>query len=133
MNKILRVLVVDDQESTRRGFTALLEFAEDIEVVNEASNGWEALHIVADVLPNVVLMDVRMPIVDGLQATRQIKERWPQVKVIIATMYPTHKADALDAGADRFLLKGKMHTNLEDIIREVAYSDEPRTASRVAT
>ena len=131
MNKMLRVLVVDDQESTRRGLAALLEFAEDIEVVNEASNGWEALHIVADVLPDVVLMDVRMPIMDGLGATRQIKQRWPQVKVIVVTMYPSHKAEALAAGADRVLQKGSMHASLEDVILEVAASDEHGRVSRV--
>ena len=133
MNKTLRVLVVDDDESHRRGLMALLEFAEGIEVTCEASNGCEALSIVAAEQPDVVLMDVRMPIMDGLEATRQIKERWPQVKVIVATMYPSHKEDALAAGADRVLLKGSMRANLEDVIREVASSDEPRTTSRVET
>jgi DNA-binding NarL/FixJ family response regulator len=133
VNKKLRVLVVDDQEPTRQGVAALLELTADIEVINQASNGWEAVHIVAEEGPDVVLMDVRMPIMDGLEATRQIKERWPQVKVIIATMYPSHKEDALAAGADRVLLKGSMRANLEDVIREVASSDEPRTTSRVET
>ena len=94
MNKKLRVLVVDDQEPTRQGVAALLELTADIEVINQASNGWDAVHIVAEEGPDVVLMDVRMPIMDGLEATRQITERWPQVKVIVATMYITQRGCA---------------------------------------
>ena len=119
----LRVLVVDDQEPTRQGLKALLGFAEDIEVVQEACNGWEAVHVVAEEQPDVVLMDVRMPLMNGLDATRQIKERWPQVKVIVMTLYPAHKAEALEAGADRVLLKGTDYGSLEDLIREVASGD----------
>ena len=128
MNSKLRVLVVDDQESHRRGVMALLEFAEGIEVTHEASNGQEALRIVEQEQPDVVLMDVRMLIMDGLEATRQIKKRWPHVKVIIMTMYPSHEAQALAAGADWFLLKGASSGSLEAIIRGVASSGRPKAA-----
>jgi DNA-binding NarL/FixJ family response regulator len=99
---------------------ALLEMEPGIEVASEASNGREAVQIVADEQPDVVLMDVRMPIMDGLEATRHIKERWPQIKVIILTMYPTNEAEALAAGADRFLLKGAASSSLAEVIRSVA-------------
>ena len=112
-------MVVDDQASTRQGIMALLELAPDIEVTHEASNGREAVRYVAEDPPDVVLMDVRMPIMDGLEATRQIKERWPQVKVVILTMYRSHEEEALAAGADRFLLKGGTSTPLTDVIRSL--------------
>ena len=127
VNEKLRVLVVDDQEPTRQGLIALLGFAEDIEVVQEACNGWEAVHVVAEKQPDVVLMDVRMPIMNGLEATHQIKERWPQVKVIVMTLYPAHVAEALEAGADYVLLKGTDYGSLEDLIREVASGDVQET------
>ena len=123
----LRVLVVDDQEPTRQGLKALLGFAEDIKVIQEACNGWEALHMVAEEQPDVVLMDVRMPLMNGLDATRQIKARWPQVKVIVMTLYPAHEAEALEAGADYVLLKGSDYGSLEDLIREVASRDLQNT------
>ncbi len=128
MNKTLAVVVVDDEESHRRGLMALLEFAEGIEVTCEASNGCEALSIVAAEQLDVVLMDVRMPIMDGLEATRRIKKRWPHVKVIVLSMYPSYEAQALDAGADWFLLKGTVGGSLEDIIRGVASSSDQETA-----
>ena len=123
----LRVVVVDDQEPTRQGLKALLGFAEDIEVIQEACDGREAMHIVAEEQPDVVLMDVRMPILDGLAATRQIKERWPQVKVIVLTMYASHQEEALAAGADGVVLKGTDYGSLEDVIRKVASYDEQKT------
>ena len=123
MSDKLRIVVVDDQEPTRQGLKALLGFAEDMVVIQEACDGREALRIVAEEQPDVVLMDVRMPIMDGLQATRQIKERWPPVKVIVMTLYPTHKAQAREAGADHVLIKGSDYGSLEDVIREVASHD----------
>lgn len=119
----LRVVVVDDQEPTRQGLKALLGFAKDIEVTQEACDGREALNIVAEEQPDVVLMDVRMPLMNGLDATRQIKARWPQVKVIVMTLYPAHEAEAREAGADYVLLKGSDYGSLEDLIREVTSRD----------
>ena len=122
MNRTSRVLVVDDQGLTREGIMALLELAPDIEVTHEASNGREAVQIVAEEQPDVVLMDVRMPVMDGLEATRQIKDHWPQVKVIVLTMYPSHKYEALAAGADRFLVKGGRSSSLTEVIRSLLVS-----------
>jgi len=122
VNKKLRVLVADDQEPIRQGITALLELTPDIEVCHEASNGWGAVQFVAEEQPDVVLMDVRMPVMDGLEATRQIKDRWPQVKVVVLTLYGSHRDEALDAGADRFLLKGGTCSSLAEVIRSLTAS-----------
>jgi DNA-binding NarL/FixJ family response regulator len=124
----MRVLIVDDLESNRQGLVALLEFEPDIEAILEAANGREAVQLVADEQPDVVLMDVRMPVMDGVEATRQIKARWPQVKVVVLTMYPSNKAEALAAGADRFLLKGSTGQSLPEIIRSLISSSEPGIA-----
>jgi DNA-binding NarL/FixJ family response regulator len=113
----ITVLVVDDEKSVREGTRALLAFAHGIDATREACNGEEAVQLVAAEQPDVVLMDVRMPVMDGLEATRLIKESWPQVKVIVLTMYSSHRNDALAAGADRFLLKGRMGELLEGTIR----------------
>ena len=125
MNKKLRVLVADNQEPIRQGITALLELTPDIEVCHQASNGWEAVQFVAEEQPDVVLMDVRMPVMDGLEATRQIKGRWPQIKVVVLTLYGSHRDEALTAGADRFLLKGGTSSSLTEVIRSLTVY--PRT------
>ena len=74
------------------------------------------MQLVAEGQPDLVLMDVRMPVMDGIEATRQIKESWPQVKVIVLSMYAEHREEALEAGADCFLVKGKMSGLLADTI-----------------
>jgi DNA-binding NarL/FixJ family response regulator len=77
-----------------------------VKVVGEAADGQEAVRLVEERHPDVILMDVQMPDVDGLEATRIIKNRWPQVKAVVLTMYGSYRTDALAAGADAFLLKG---------------------------
>jgi len=101
-----RVLIADDQRPTRRGLRALLAFFPGVECVGEAADGREALSLVTERRPDVVLMDARMPVMDGLEATRRIKGQSPQVKVIVLTMYGEYRTDALAAGADVFLVKG---------------------------
>ena len=113
---------MDDQASIREGMMALLALAPDIEVTHEASNGRQAVQSVAEEPPDLVLMDVRMPVMDGLEATRQIKDRWPEVKVVVLTMYPAHEDKALAAGADRFLLKGARSSSLTEVIRSLLVS-----------
>lgn len=116
MNQKIRVLIADDQRSARQGLKALLAFAPQIEVIGEASDGQEVVQLVAEKQPAVVLMDVQMPEMDGLEATRLIKKQWPQVKVMILTMFPSRRAEALAAGADHFLLKGCPAESLQDAI-----------------
>jgi DNA-binding NarL/FixJ family response regulator len=112
----IRVLIADDQRSARQGLKALLAFAPQIEVIGEASNGQEIVELAAEKQPDVVLMDVQMPEMDGLEATRVIKSQWPQVKVIMLTMFPSRRPEALAVGADHFLLKGCSAESLQDAI-----------------
>lgn len=116
MSQKIRVLIADDQQHAREGLKALLSFVPQIEVTGEASNGQEAVQLVAEKQPDVVLMDVQMPEMDGLQATRLIKNQWPQVKVMILTMFPSHRAEAFAVGVDGFLLKGGTAESLQDAI-----------------
>jgi YesN/AraC family two-component response regulator len=88
----------------------------DVEWVGEAEDGCEAVELVAEQRPDVVLMDVRMPGMDGLEATRRIKGRQPGVKVIVLSMYAEYLTEALAAGADIFLLKGGSSETLRSAI-----------------
>lgn len=106
MSEPCRVLIADDNVRARVGLRALLSLWPEIAIVDEAGDGWEAVQRVQDLQPDVVLMDVRMPQMDGLEATRLIKAHWPQVRIVIVSMYATHRAQALSAGADAFLVKG---------------------------
>jgi DNA-binding NarL/FixJ family response regulator len=101
-----KVLIADDNMRARSGLRGLLALCRETEVIGEAAGGREAVDMVRDHQPDVVLMDVRMPQMDGLEATRQIKHQWPQVRVVAVSMYASHRADALAAGAEAFVVKG---------------------------
>ncbi|MGD8966136.1 MAG: response regulator transcription factor [Anaerolineae bacterium] len=118
MPHTLRVLIADDRSRSRQGLRALLATQPGIEVVGEAGDGREALRLVEECRPHTVLMDAKMPAMDGLTATRLIKERWPEVKVIVLTMYGAHKSEAIAAGADAFLVKGCLADELLGAIQE---------------
>ena len=121
---MIRVLLVDDQALVRAGFHALLASAAEIEVVGEAANGEEALHLARQTRPDVVLMDIRMPVLDGLEATRRIVAD-PQlsgVKVLILTTFEIDEYvfEALRAGASGFVLKDIEPAELLQAVRVVA-------------
>jgi DNA-binding NarL/FixJ family response regulator len=113
----IRALIVDDRPRSREGLRALLATNHDIQVVAEAANGQEALRLVDQHRPDVVLMDVRMPVMDGLEATRRIKRRHPEIHVILLTLYPNYRTEALSAGASAFLIKGAPASGLLDTIK----------------
>ena len=102
----IRLLIADDNAATRAATIALLETSGHQADIWEAADGEEAVQLAESVRPDVILMDVQMPKLDGIQATRRIKQRWPAIRVIVLTMYITYQAAAIAAGADAFLLKG---------------------------
>ena len=107
MTSRVRVLVVDDQLRARQGLKALLATWPQLLQIKEAANGTQALAIVEECQPDLVLMDVRMPEMDGLEATRQIKSSWPHVLVVVLSMYTEYAAEAVAAQADAFVCKGE--------------------------
>ncbi len=120
-----RVLIADDQALVRGGFRMILDAKEDMDVVGEAADGAEAVRLVAERSPDVVLMDVRMPELDGIDATRAIADSGSAARVIVLT---THDVDeyvfaALRAGASAFLLKDVRPPELVEAIRVVARGD----------
>jgi DNA-binding NarL/FixJ family response regulator len=102
----IRLLIADDSAYCRSGLRALLDCQSGFETVGEAASGQEAVRLVEARQPDVVLMDVQMPVLDGLQATRMIKARWPGVRVVVLSTCATRRIDAVAAGADTFLVKG---------------------------
>jgi DNA-binding NarL/FixJ family response regulator len=118
----VRVCLVDDQRLIRDGLRLLLELEEGLIVVGEAENGTAALDVYAAIQPDVVLMDIRMPGMDGVEATRRLIERWPQGRVIILTTFDddAYVFDALRAGALGYLLKDVSGPELAAAVREVA-------------
>lgn len=119
MNRTINILLVDDQALFREGLRTLLEVQPDIKVVGEASNGEEALRIAAIEKPSVVLMDLRMPVMDGVTATRRLKDTHPTCKVIVLTTFDDddYVFDGLRAGAVGYLLKDVSSEKLYEAIR----------------
>lgn len=107
-----RLLIADDSARTRQSIRALVSTHPAVEALSEAADGCEAVILAETWVPDAVLMDIRMPRMDGLQATRMIKARWPNIKVIILSMYGDYEAQALAAGADAFVNKGEPPTRL---------------------
>jgi DNA-binding NarL/FixJ family response regulator len=122
---VIRVLVVDDQALVRAGFRMILENADDMEVVGEAGDGAEAATAAMERQPDVVLMDVRMPEVDGVEATRRICAQDERIRVLILTTFDLDEYvyAALHAGASGFLLKDTLAPDLLTAIRVVARGD----------
>ncbi|NWF81613.1 MAG: response regulator transcription factor [Chloroflexi bacterium] len=122
MDEKIRVLIVDDQALIRTGIATLLARKPGIEVVGQAGNGQEALELVAALDPDVVLMDVMMPVLDGVEATRRLAERGPRPAVIILTTFrdDEYVFRGLAAGARGYLLKDVDHRALAEAVRTVA-------------
>jgi DNA-binding NarL/FixJ family response regulator len=124
---MIQVLLADDQTLVRAGFRALLDAQEDIEVIGEANNGEEAILLASQLLPDVVLMDIRMPGTDGLEATRRIvhDERLDRVRIVILTTFDVDEYvfEALRVGASGFLVKDTNPAELVQGLRAVARGD----------
>jgi DNA-binding NarL/FixJ family response regulator len=116
---MIRLLLVDDQSLIRQGLKTMLELEPDLEVVGMADNGENAIAEVAAMQPDVVLMDVRMPVMDGREATRAIVERFPKVKVLVLSTFDDdlYIADSIRAGAKGYLLKDMPSEELAQAIR----------------
>ena len=121
----IRVLIVDDSARARAGLRALLATWPEVEVVGEATNGQEAVRQVEEQAPTLVLMDLRMPRMDGVQATRQIKARWPEVSIVVVTISTAAEPDALAAGADAFVVKGDAPERLRTALRACQHASKP--------
>ena len=121
MNERIRVLVVDDQDLIRRGLTMMLQMEDDIEVVGQARDGEMAVQLAHQHKPNVVLMDIKMPRMNGIQATRAIAQALPETHVVILTTYDTDDMvfEAIRAGAQSYLLKESSEAEVLDVIHMV--------------
>lgn len=124
MAQPIRVLIADDSARARSGLRDLLATWPEIMVVGEAANGQDALQQVAECRPDVVLMDLHMPVLDGVQATRLIKQQWPEIIVIVLTMYTLEQTTALAAGADAFVIKGGTYERLLCALGVMVTSDK---------
>lgn len=122
-----RVLIADDHELVRDGFRRMLDYEEDLEVVGEAKDGREAVELCRRLEPDLVLMDVRMPKMDGLEATRAIKARQPAVGVLVITTYdnPDYLLEAIKAGAAGYVLKDAPNRQLTNAIRRALGGESP--------
>ncbi|WP_458780306.1 response regulator [Arthrobacter sp. D3-16] len=135
-NQAITVLLVDDQPLLRMGFRLILEGEDDLRIVGEASNGAEAVRQVRELNPDVVLMDVRMPVLDGIGATRAITESGACCRIIILTTFDVdeYAFSGLQAGASAFLLKDAAPSELINAVRVVASGDAvvaPRITQRL--
>ena len=134
----IRVLIADDHAIVRMGLSALLDAEDDIEVVGEADDGKAAVRTVLKLQPDVVVLDLMMPVMDGIAATREIKAKLPSVKVLILTTSTVSDdlAHAIDAGADGAITKSTANAKLLSAIRTVAAGRKfisPEVARLIAT
>ncbi len=136
MTKAIRVMLVDDQHIVRQGLATILLYEDDIEVVGEAADGQEGVAVARLLQPDVVLMDLKMPVLGGVPATRQIREILPATHVIILTTYDTDDLvfEAIRAGASGYLLKDTSRERLTEAIRGVVCGEsqlDPTVARKV--
>jgi len=122
---MIRVLFVDDHEMVRIGVTTYLKTQKDITVVGEASNGEEAIELALELRPDVILMDIVMDKMDGIEATKQIIEQWPEAKILMVTSFVDDDKvyPALEAGATSYILKTSKASAIAEAIRKTALGE----------
>jgi len=125
----IRILLVDDHQVVREGLRRMLELEADMEVVGEANDAKEALTQVELFSPEVILMDIKMPGVGGIELTRQLKEKQPSCNIIMLTLYDEYLAEAIEAGAVGYLLKDVKREELVRAIRAVHQGRSPLNLS----
>ncbi len=133
---MIRLLIVDDQDIVRQGLSVILKHEPEIEVIGAAANGRDAIDLTARLKPDVVLMDLQMPVLNGIQATRAIIEKFPQTRVVVLTTYASDDwvFDALRAGACGYLLKDSDSAEIARAVRGAVGGEtwiDPAVAGRV--
>ena len=130
----IRILIVDDQRLMREGLRTILDLEDDLEVVGLAENGSEALAMIPKAQPDIVLMDIRMPVMDGVEATRRVRAQWPDSRVLILTTFDDDEyiVEALKNGAVGYLLKDLPSEKLVAAIREATVG-HPMMQTEIAT
>jgi DNA-binding NarL/FixJ family response regulator len=136
MGEMISVIIVDDHEIVRKGIRAYLESTSEFTVVGDAGSGREAIQLVAELVPDVVLMDLIMPDMDGIQTTREIKKISPRSQIVVLTSFheDVHIFPALRAGAISYILKDVRMEDLADVLRRAARREvtfHPLVAERV--
>jgi len=133
MSKVIKVLLIDDHEMVRMGINTYLSGEEDIQVIGEADNGITGIELALQLKPDVVLMDLVMEEMDGIEATRQLKVKRPEIKVIVLTSYIEQEKvfPAIEAGAFSYLLKTSRASEIAGAIRQ-AIAGNPIIAGKVA-
>ncbi len=119
MTNPIKVFIVDDHLVVREGITSILYLEKDIEVVGQASNAEDTLSQISKLVPDIILMDLKMPGIDGIQLTRMVRNKLPTCKVIILTLYDQYVGEAMKSGAKGYLLKDITHEDLVDSIKRV--------------
>lgn len=133
---MIRVLFVDDHEMVRIGVTAYLSAQPDIDVIGEADNGKQAIELAMELKPDIILMDLVMKEMDGIEATKQIIEKWPEAKIIIVTSFLDDEKvyPALEAGATSYMLKTSKASEIADAIRRTQQGEsvlEPEVTGKM--
>ncbi|WP_408621800.1 response regulator [Cohnella abietis] len=129
MTSSFRVLIVDDNDQAREGIRTILSADPVFEVVAEGKSGMEALALTEQWMPDLILMDIRMPGMDGLEATKQVKEKYPYVKIVMVTVSDdiAHLFEALKKGAQGYLLKNLTPKSWREYLKAIAVDEAPMT------